>query len=185
MVKLFKKRRKESKSINTQEMYQKERDIKNRAEGDKTVYYILHSLFTVLFFIVIGLYFDFFTMKSDLVRDLFTWSFLMAIIYVFIASFLTNMVARVFAYKMVQGIYRKSATKDFWVLNSTGINKIGIRYFFAIFLTSIVFCLGAVFILQEKIFGTEEGEIISFIIIYASLKVVVFITTKIIVDAKA
>ena len=184
MVKLFKKRRKESKPRNTQEMYQKERDIKNRAEGDKTVYYILHSLFTVLFFIVIGMYFDFFTMKSGLVTDLFTWSFFMAIIYVFIASITTNMVARYFAYKMLQGIYRKSATKNFWVLNSTGYNKIGLRYFLATLMTSLIFCVGAVYILQEKIFGTAEGEIISFIIIYASLKIGVFITTKIMVDAK-
>ncbi len=181
-IKLFNKKKKGSEG-NSQEMYQKERDI-GRAEGDKTVYYILHSFFTVLFFVVIGIYFDFFIIKTTLVVDLFTGDFFMSFIYIFIASIGSNLVARYFAYKMLQGIYKHSATKNFWELNSTGINKIGIRYILATMITSFIFCIGAVVILQEKIFGTTEEDIISFIIIYLSLKIGVYIYTKLTVEAK-
>ena len=179
--KIFKNKKKQE--VKTYEKYQKERSIR-RSEGDRWVYYIFHSFFTALFFIVIAIYFDFFAMKSELVTDLFTWGFFMAIIWVFIVSIGANLVARVFAWFLIRGIYRNTASKNIWELNSTGINKIGIRYIIAIFITSLIFCIGAVVIIQEKIFGTTEDEIVSLIVIYLVIKIFVFITTKVLIGAK-
>ncbi len=165
------------------EKYQKAKDVK-RAEGDKWMYYIFHSFFTVLFFIIVAIRFEFFVVKSELVMDLFISDFFMSIVYVFIVSIALNMTARVFAYIFIQGVYRNTATKNFWILNSQGLNKIGIRYFIATFLTAIIFCTGAVIILQRSIFNTEEGEIVSLIMTYIIIKIFVFITTKLLIGAR-
>lgn len=176
---------KQNKKTNVSyEKYQKKRVVeKGRAEGDKWIYYILHSFYAALIFIVVAIYFDYFILKSDFVTDIFTISFLQSIGIVFIVSIAINLFSRVLAYKTLQGIYRKSVTRNFWQLNSTGVNKVGVRYLLAILISSALFCLGAVMILQEKLFS-QKDEVTSIILIYISIKVFIFIMTKLLVEVR-
>jgi hypothetical protein len=179
---MFGKNRNQQEKTYNNDKYQKERNVKSgRAEGDKILYYIFHSLFTALIFILFAIYFDFFILKSEYVTDLFTGSFILSVIYVFIVSIGANMFARVLAFYMIRGIYKHSVVKSIWELNSSGINKIGVRYFVATLITSLLFCLGVVVILSRKIFGTED-EVVAIIVVYLIIKIFVFIGTKILID---
>lgn len=167
---------------NTQDKYTKQKSSR-RSEGDRYIYFIVHTLASSLLFILIGTKFQFFSIQSGRIEDVFTLDFLLVVIIIIIVSFVVGMIGRIFAYYFVMGVYKKTATKTFVEINSIGINKIGARFFVDLILSSIFFSLGAVFIVQRKIFGTTD-EIFYLIITYIIIRVVVYGLSSVIVWVK-
>lgn len=182
MVKWFKRRKKSE--VNSQEMYQKEGSMRgHRAKADRLAYYIFHSSLGAIIFLSLAIQLDLLGLRTDAITYLFTLEYWSLVLLTFFWSIIASVVGRIIAYLFLQGLYWKNATKNFWELNSKGLNKMSFRWFIALFLTAIIWTIGALAIIQNKVFGNTE-DIVSMIIIYLTVKFVIFITTKVIVDAK-
>lgn len=165
-----------------EEKYHKEKRYK-RFEGDQLVYYLIHSIIATFIFIYIALQLDFFSLKENTIEYLFTWRFLALIFIVFLWSLVSSMIARIIGYFLLLGIYKHSIPKSFFAINLKGINRLGLRYLLALFITSVLWSLGAITILQDQIF--ENEDIFSLIIMYVVIKFTVFIITKLMIDVKS
>lgn len=162
-----------------QEKYVKQKTSR-RSEGDRYVYYIVHTLVSSLLFILIGIKFQFFSIQSGTISDIFTFNFLSVILIIIFVSFVVGMIGRIFAFYFVRGVYKNTATKTFIEMNNKGINRIGMRYVLDVILTSILFSLGVVFIVQQKLFGTTD-EIFYLILTYILIRIIVYFITRFIV----
>jgi len=182
-IKLFNKKKKGSER-NSQEMYQKEGSVRgHRAKGDLLIYYILHSCLSAILFLTLAIQLDLLGLKQDTITYLFGVEYWSLVLLTFFWSIIASVIGRILAYLFLQGLYWKKATKNVWELNTKGLNKMSFRWFIAQFIIAIVWTLGALAIIQNKVFGNTE-DIVAMIVIYLIVKFVVFITTKIIVDAK-
>ena len=184
MVKLRRSKKKHIYDQNSQEWYEKEGEGHGkRAKADKLAYYIFHSLFGAILFLTIAIQLDLLSLRQDTITYLFTLEYWSLVVLTFIWSIVASLIARIIAYLFLQGLYWKTVTKNVWELNTKGINKISFRWFIAQFITAIVWTLGALAIIQNSVFGNTD-DVVSMIIIYLIVKVLVFITTKLIIDTK-
>lgn len=102
---------------------------------------------------------------------------------VFGLNILTNLVARGLAYLILKYVvYRRSVVRNIIDFNNTGINKIGLRFFLSTLLGAILWSVGALAIVQSKIFG--EDNLGTLVISYLIINILLFLTTKFIVDTK-
>ena len=169
--------------MKVQKKYQKEKRYK-RFEGDQLIYYIIHSIIATFIFIFIALQLDFFSLKENTIEYLFTWRFLSLIFIVFLWSLISSLIARVIGYFLLLGIYKHSIPRSFFELNLRGINRLGLRYILAQFIIAILWSIGAMTILQNQIFGTNE-DVFTLIIMYVVIKFTIFIITKLMIDVKS
>jgi len=183
-IKLFNKKKKGSER-NSQEMYQKEGSVRgHRAKGDLLMYYILHSCLSAILFLTIAIQLDLLGLKQDTITYLFGVEYWSLVLLTFFWSIIASVIGRILAYLFLQGLYWKKATKNVWELNTKGLNKMSFRWFIALFITSILWTIGALTIIQNSLFGNIE-DAVSMIFVYVCVKFFVFIITKVIVDAKA
>lgn len=158
--------------------------IKKRGEADRLVYYVLHTSFATLIFILIAMRLDFFSLRSDSISYLFSWNYLELIFIIFLWNLICSLFARILGYYLLKTLYWKSTVKNIFELNSKGVNRISFRYVLALFITSVLWTLGALLILTEQLFG-EENETFALVLTYVIIKITVFIITKVIVDARS
>ncbi|MFX1567226.1 MAG: hypothetical protein ACFFCV_02530 [Promethearchaeota archaeon] len=177
--KRVKRKRKKKPKVKSKEKYQK---VQGRSEGDQIIYYILHSILGSFLFIMIAIYLDFFRFRGDSIGFLFSIDFILTILAIFIWSIITNFIGRIVAHFILQLLYRRTVPKTFFELNSTGLNRYGIRYLLATLIASIIFTTGMVYILQYKLFG--NSEFLSLIFTYVIIKFFIFIITKMYVQSK-
>lgn len=173
-------------------MYRKQKEeklkyqkIKKRGEADRFIYFIIHTSIATLLFILIAIRLDFFALRSDSISYLFSWEYIELIFIVFLWNIICSILARILGYYLLKFIYLESVTKNIIDLNAKGINRLSVRYFLALFITSVLWTLGALLILSEQLFGDVEDEISALVLTYVIIKVSVFIITKIIIDAKS
>ena len=179
-MKLFKK--KEENQTKTE--FRKQRSIKNkRSEGDQLFYYILYSMVSMLIFLVVGTQLEYFNLRSNQISFLFTLEFFGIVIIVFLWQLLSNFIARILSYFIIKAVYKHTAIKTIYELNSYGINQIGVRFFLSTFLSSLLWSIGAMVILQNQIFGSND--LLSLILTYIIVNITLYFFTKIIVRAKA
>jgi hypothetical protein len=57
------------------------------------------------------------------------------------------------------------------------------RWFIALFITALIWTMGVLAIIQYSVFGNTE-DVVSMIIVYVSVKFLIFIITKVVIDAK-
>jgi hypothetical protein len=180
MVKLFGKK----KESNSQEMYEKEGGKRgHRAKGDLLAYYIFHSLLGAIIFLAIAIQLDLLSLRTDAITYLFTLDYWSIVLLTFFWSIIASVIGRILAYLFLQGLYWKTATKNIWELNTKGINKMSFRWFIALFITALIWTMGVLAIIQYSVFGNTE-DVVSMIIVYVSVKFLIFIITKVVIDAK-
>lgn len=175
MVSMFRKEKEEKVK------YEK---IKKRGEADRMIYYVLHTSIATLLFILIAMRLDFFSLTSDNISYLFSWDFIELIIIVFVWNIISSLLARILGYFLLKGLYWKSTIKNIFDLNGKGINRLSVRYFLALFITSVLWTLGALVILSEQLFGVED-EVFALVLTYVIIKITVFIITKVIIDTRS
>lgn len=154
-----------------------------RTKGDSWIYFGLHSIIGSALFIFISLPLNLFNLYAGSVSSLFTSDFLLSLLLVLILSVGTNISGRIIAYLLLSLFYVKTIMKTPYELNfDNGINKIGTRYVVSILISSLIFSLGLIYILESKIFG--DNTLTSFALTYLIIKFVVYTFTIILVASK-
>lgn len=154
-----------------------------RTKGDGWVYYGLHSIIGSALFLFISLPFNLFKLYNGSISSLFTSDFLLSLILVLSLSVGTNVFGRIIAYRLLSLIYMKTTTKTIKELNfNNGMNKMGMRYVVSMLISSLVFSLGVIYILESKIFG--DNTLTSFTLTYIIIKLISYVFTVIFVASK-
>jgi len=157
---------------------------KGRVQGDFITYFALHNLISMLLFFWIAIPLGFFEQKTEVISDIFSLTFLELIVNVFALTLFTGIISRVFGWLLLRFIvvyWRKREMKKFGELNQ-GINKISIVYILSIFVSSVLFAIGALTILQYVIFGAES--LITLVATYIILKIGVYLLIRFFSGAK-
>lgn len=161
-----------------------------RATGDLLTYFILHNIISVFFFFLITIYFGIYIGKDRLIGFIFQYEFWeMAILQVFPICVISSLIGRITAYYILNGYHdyrnRKRTTQKTtkkWSELNTGINHLGLAFFIAALITSIIFSLGLIGILQFAIFSEET--LFTLIIIYAGIKIGTYYGVQYLVKTK-
>ncbi|MFW9874992.1 MAG: hypothetical protein ACFFG0_17940 [Candidatus Thorarchaeota archaeon] len=160
---LFKKKQRGKKKEYTQ--------TKGKAGKEMIWYYfILHNIISLIFFVwFIGGWGLFDRQTTDLIT-IFSMEHLQFVIIIIGISFISGLLGRFFAYLILYANYKyqKLIPRTYGELD-IGVNKIDSAYFISLILSSILFSIGAIFILQEKIFG--DNNVISLILSYFIIKI--------------
>ena len=148
-----------------------------RATGDLLTYFIIHNMVSVFFFFLFTLSFGVFIGKDRLIGFIFQKEFWeMAIFQVFPICVISSLIGRITAYYILKGYHnyrnRKRTiqrTPKRWSELNTGINRLGLAFFIAALITSFIFSLGIVGVLQYAVF--DEQTLLTLIIIYIGIKI--------------
>lgn len=156
---------------------QEEKTKGRRVSGDLLFYFCLHNLISVLLFFLftinLGIYAGHDLMLIDIIRQEF-WE--LAILKVFPISILCSFLGRIGAYYILKLQVKirdrnrkiKGTTKKWSELNSK-MNRLGLPFFIGALISSIIYTLGMVGILQYVIFN--EKSLLSLIVVYIGIKI--------------
>ena len=151
-----------------------------RVTGDLIWYFCLHNLISVFFFFLFTISFDLYMGQELMLSDIFSKEFWgMVLLQVFPLSILSSIVGRGSAYYMINGYiklkYHKRRVKKSikrWSELNRGINKLGLVFLITALITSIIYSLGLVGILQYALFSEET--LLTLIVVYIGLKIGIF-----------
>lgn len=162
----------------------------SRVEGDLLTYFILHNLVSVFFFFLFTVYLGIYIGKERLIGFIFQKEFWeTAILQVFPICIISSFIGRIAAYCIINGYYNyrnrkrdiQKTTKKWSELN-TGINRLGLAFFIAALITSVIYSLGLVGILQFTVFN--EQTLLTLIIVYGGVKIGTYFFVQWLVGAK-
>ncbi|MFW9968753.1 MAG: hypothetical protein ACFFDF_01045 [Candidatus Odinarchaeota archaeon] len=161
-----------------------------RMTGDVIWYFCLHNLISVFFFFLFTISFDIYMGQDLMLSDIFSKAFWKMVLFqVFPSAIISSIIGRITAYFIINGYikvkYRKRRIKKKgkkWSELNRGINGLGLIFFFSAFITSIIYSLGLVSILQYAIFSQET--LLTLIIIYIGLKLGTYLLVRWFVGAK-
>lgn len=143
-----------------------------------------------MFFFLITVRLGIYVGKERLIGFVFQKEFWeMTIFQVFPIAVISSIIGRITAYFMINGYYNykdrkrkiKRATKKWSELNK-GINRLSLAFFIAALITSTIYSLGVISILQFAIFSEET--LLTLIIVYVGIKIGTFFLVKYLVGEK-
>lgn len=167
-----------------------------RIEGDKWYYFIIHSIFSGIIFFFFAINLGLLSNSSETISELISINFFFVILIVFVVSVISSILGRVISYYFIKTIivyvpryismkknkpFNLKEMRRFWELN-TGINKMGYLFLIASLLSSLFFSIGALTIVQSKIFGTSN--IYTLVTTYFVLMVVVQVLARYLVQRR-
>ncbi|KKN04918.1 hypothetical protein LCGC14_1092580 [marine sediment metagenome] len=166
-----------------------ERSRSKRAErisGDLYLYFILHTIFSILVFFIftVGLFKIYiYEIKEITIGFLFGADFWELVFQIFAMYIISSIMGRIAGYYAIKGYCKrkKKAMKRWGELNS-GINKVGLVFISSALLTSFLYSLGIIAILQDRIF--DENSFLTLLGTYILLKLGVLFFVRWIVGAK-
>lgn len=151
-----------------------------RVTGDLIWYFALHNLISVGFFFFFTIGLDLYMGQDLMLSDLFSKEFWeLVILQIFPLSIISSLIGRASAYLSINGFIKlknrkrrvKKSTKRWSELNR-GINRLGLVFFITALITSVIYSLGLVGILQYAIFSEET--LLTLIMVYIGLKIGTF-----------
>ncbi|MCP4651530.1 MAG: hypothetical protein GY853_15820 [PVC group bacterium] len=163
---------------------QRKKRRRGRVEGDAIYYFAIHNLFSAVFFFAFTLGMDIYTQQTEMLSELLSFSFLELILTIFGLLLLSGIIGRFFAFfflKAMFGIVIGREMKKFGELND-GLNKISFSFIIASFVSAILFAVGALSIVQSKIFG--QMTFWTLVFTYVMIKVVVFVLVRLFSESK-
>ena len=162
-----------------------------RVTGDAVVYFILHNLISVFFFFLFTIRLEVYDATIMTFSDIFTLEFWgLVIIEVFFLSVVSGIIGRVGAYLSIKTYFyfrnqkrtKKKIMKRWGELHS-GINEFNLIIFvLTSFITSLVYSLGVIAVLQNKIF--DEESLLTLIGIYVMVKIGIYFLVRWIAKSK-
>lgn len=158
----------------------------DRVTGDALLYFFLHSLISVLFFFLFTVRLEVYEAKDVPITFFFTsdfWDMVMFQVLLFII--ISNVIGRITAYFIIRAYfyYRTKKSMKRWTELNRGINKFSILIFLLTALTtSIIYSLGIIAILQDKIF--DENTLLTLIATYILFKIGCFFFWRWLIRAK-
>jgi len=160
-----------------------------RVSGDLIWYFCIHNLISIIIFFFVTSCFGIYSGNTLLLSDMFTKPFWELVLFrVFPISILSSIGARITAILVINESIkikdrkkRVRSTKKWSELN-TGINKLGLVFLASGLITSFIYTVGLVGILQYAIFN--ESTYLTLIVIYIGLKIGIFYGIRWFVGAK-
>ena len=143
-----------------------------------------------MFFFLITVRLGIYIGKERLIGFIFQKEFWeMTIFQIFPIAIISSIIGRITAYFMINGYYNykdrkkkiKRATKKWSELNR-GINRLGLSFFIAVLITSTIYSLGVISMLQFAIFSEET--LLSLIIVYVGIKIGTYFFVQWLIGAK-
>lgn len=164
----------------------KEKKIRRRGrvEGDSIYYFALHNFISMITFFAIAVPLGLFTTEIELVEDLFSFEFLGFILIIFGLTFLSGILARIIAYVAMFYFTKNVLNKQLKTLGqfNDGINKVGMAFAISLFISSVLFAIGAIAIIESMLF--TEQTLITLLATYMLIKLLIFIFVKLLMNAK-
>ncbi|KKL54465.1 hypothetical protein LCGC14_2265140 [marine sediment metagenome] len=162
----------------------KKRKKVTRASGDAILYFFLHNIISLIFFFALTINLDIYSGTDIMMSYVFSGEFwYMALVQVFLIYILSSVIGRVMAYLTINLYCNiKERPMKRWSELNRGINKLGLVFLLTGIVTSIIYSLGLVAILQNAIFN--ENTLITLIIIYMGFKLGTFVIIRWFVGAK-
>lgn len=159
------------------------RKPEKRVEGEILIYALFHNTLSGLLFILITTSMGIYELRVDNISILLTSQFLSMIFTIFVVSLITGIIGRFFAFFTLKFIfsYCNKPMKKFGEINR-GINKIGMVFLVSTLITSFLFALGIIAILENMIY--DKTTILTLFATYLIIKITVFMTVKIFFNLK-
>ena len=140
---------------------EKERMIKHRRyderlEGESLAYFAFHNLISGGLFLFITTASGIWSMRRTSILSIFTSEFVELIFYLFIIYLATGLFGRFSAFFIMKYAlkYDGKIMKKFKELNK-GMNRLGVVWVLSIFISSVIFSLGIIVLLQDAIYGKD------------------------------
>lgn len=158
---------------------------RGRVEGDSLYFFILHNTISMLIFFIIAVPLGLFTREVEMVKDLFSVQFVLFVFIVFALTFISGIMARIIGYIFMYYFTKNYLNKQLKTIGqfNEGINKIGLAYAISLFLSALLFSIGAITIIDSMIFS-EQQTIITLIATYMLIKFLIFIFVKLLMNVK-
>ena len=135
-----------------------------RVGGDALTYFIAHNSISIFLFFVVTLYLEIYAGKEQLIGFIFQREFWeLTLFQIFPISVLCSLLGRIGAYYIINWSIEyknkkrsiKKSTKRWGELNE-GINRLGLVFVISALITSLIYSLGLVAILQFVVFNEES-----------------------------
>jgi len=140
-------------------------------------YFVLHSIISLLLFFGFSEIMDLFTLQTDTITDIFTKEHLNFVLIIMAVSLISSIGGRIISYVMLWVLYNvgtgkkhKKVVKSFPAVNR-GINKMDFAYLVSTFVSSLLYSVGAIFILKQVLFS-DRDSFIFLVLSYLILKTV-------------
>jgi len=161
-----------------------------RVEGDLLTYFVLHNLISVIFFFLITVRLGIYVGRERLIGFVFQKEFWeMTIFQVFPIGVISSFIGRITAYYIMKGYHnyknrKKKINKSMkkWSELNKGINRLGLAFFISALITSTIYSLGVISVLQFAIFSEET--LLTLIIVYIGIKIGTFYFVQWLVGTK-
>ncbi|HEC40452.1 MAG TPA: hypothetical protein ENI29_19580 [bacterium] len=174
------------KSKKSRGSYSRRKKKSKRVTGDALLYFCLHNLISVFFFFLFTIRLEVYDGMDIPVAFLFTSEFWeMVIFQVLLFSIVSSIIGRSTAFLIIKGYFKYGTKKTMkrWSELNRGINNFSLIIFLVTALiTSIVYSLGIVIILQDRIFS--DNSILTLIFTYILFKTGVFFFIRWLVGSK-
>lgn len=129
-------------------------------------YFILHNLISLIIFFWLSQEMNLFDRRTDTITDIFTKEHLNLILIIMAISLISSIFGRLLSYGVLWSVYsisdknnkHKKVIKSFGNVNR-GINKIDFAYFVSMFISSLLYSVGAILILREVLFSDRDSFI--------------------------
>jgi len=145
-----------------------------KGEGDKFWFFVFHNLISIAVFFWIAIAVDLFEKQADSLFDIFSFSFVYFLFEVLLISVISGFFGRILTYiplKLWYNYVSRKEIKSFGQINK-GVNEmLSMSYIISTLLSSIIFALGALTIIQSKLF--EEDTLGTLILSYLIIKITI------------
>jgi len=151
---------------------------KGRVEGDAIWFFLLHNVISVMIFFGFAYIIGLFDERTELLSEIFSMEFVESILIIFGLSLLAGILGRVLGYFVLRAIFNfgyKREIKKFGEFNS-GLNKISFSFIITAFISSLLFGVGAITIIQWKLF--DDQTFLSLLVTYFVIKLSVFFSVR-------
>lgn len=175
--------------------YSRKKQKSERVTGDALLYFCLHNLISVMFFFFFTVSFKVYEGKDIIISYVFTLDFWeMVIFQVLLFSIISSAIGRISAFLIMKAYFKYRAKKTTkttkttktmkrWSELNRGINRFVLSIFLlTAFITSLLYSLGLVAILQDRIFN--ETSLLSLILTYILFKTGLFFLIRWVVRSK-
>ena len=154
-----------------------------RVVGDSISYFIFHNIISVTLFFVFTLSLRLYGDKNSNIGYILTSDFWLLFLQIFAISLLSGIIARITVFVIMRAYYSwRNKSMKRWGEISTGINKVGLTFLISTLFTALVFCLGLIPILQNRIF--DENTLFTLIVSYLIIKLGIFLIIRLLTETK-
>lgn len=154
----------------------REKRFWSKASGEEKLYFVMHNALSMLFFFWYAITQDLFENQTWNLWDIFSIEFLKFTVMIFGFSIIFSYSARILSYLLIFFVYKyqlKETVKSFVNMNR-GINAMfSYTYLMTTLISSIVFAIGAITLIQAKLFN--QDSMLTFIGAYIITKAVIYL----------